>query len=294
MKGKGAGRTRAFTIEVIVAITILAILSLSLPGCAQSGGTFKGVVKASGSTTVLPIAQEAAVQLGDMKKGAKVEVQGGGSSVGIQQLKQKIVQIANSSRELKPGENPGTFVDHKIAFDIIAIVVNPANPVKNLTAEQVKGIFTGRIKNWKEVGGPDKNIIVVVRDQASGTREIFDQKVLGSTTEKPVESEPSAIECASNGVMRETLGITQNGIGYISYGYINKLIRPISYNGFEPTVKNSIDGKYPISRFLHMFTNGPATGTIKEYIDFVLSDKFQDEIVAQEYVQMKLVQSGVR
>jgi phosphate transport system substrate-binding protein len=296
MKGnKAAGRTRTFSVEVIIAIAVIAVLSLTLTGCGGSSkGAFEGVVKASGSTTVLPIAQEAAVELGDMKKGATVQVQGGGSSVGIQQLKQGIVQIANSSRELKPGENPGTFVDHKIAFDIIAIVINPANPVKNLTVEQAKGIFTGKIRNWKEVGGQDKNIIVVVRDQASGTREIFDQKVLGSTTDKPVESVGSAIECASNGVMRETIGITKNGIGYISFGYINKLIRPISYNGVAPTVKNAIDGKYPIARYLHMFTNKPATGTIKEYIDFVLSNKFQDEIVSQEYIQIRLVQSGVR
>ncbi len=143
-------------------------------------------------------------------------VQGGGSSVGVAQLKQGIVSIACTSRELKPGEDDGTFVDFKIALDIIAIVVHPGNPVDDLSKDQVRGIFTGAVTNWSEVGGEDKPIVVVVRDQASGTRQMFDEKALGK---QPCID--SAIECNSNGIVRETVGATPNAVGYVSYGYVN-------------------------------------------------------------------------
>ena len=112
----------------------------------------------------------------DRNPRSRVDVQGGGSSAGITQLQSHIVNIADSSRELQGNELAMGFVDHKIAFDIIAIIVNPKNPVRNLNSAQIKAIFTGKVNNWKTLGGFDKEIVVVVRDQASGTREVFDQK----------------------------------------------------------------------------------------------------------------------
>jgi phosphate transport system substrate-binding protein len=244
-------------------------------------------VKIAGSTTVLPLAQEAAVEFMGANPKANAEVQGGGSSAGINQLKQRVIDIANSSRDLQPGENDGTFVDHKIAFDIISIIVNPAIKKKNLTRAQARAVFTGAVTNWKQLGGPDRAIVVVVRDQASGTREVFDQKVLGSTPEKPVACVASAIESSSNGVVREIVASTDSSIGYVSYGYINSTVGAVNLDGVKPDIENATSGRYPLARYLRMFTIGQPKGAVKGYIDFVLSDKFQDEVVKKEYVRMK-------
>jgi phosphate transport system substrate-binding protein len=287
VKARPAGRF------FIALLAFLAAAGLLLGGCGgreAKSSRFKGVVKVSGSTTVLPVALEGATEFMDANPGANIQVQGGGSSVGITQVRESVVQIGDSSRDLKGDENDGTLVDHKIAFDIVGIVVNPGVPVSNLSSEQVKGVFTGSINNWKEVGGLDAPIIVVVRDIASGTREVFDQKALGSTTEKPVESEESAIESSSNGVVREIVGATANSIGYISTGYINRLVKPIAYNGVPPDVAHARNGEYPIARFLHMFTKGQPAGATRGYIDFMLSDVFQNSVIANEYVPIKQVQ----
>lgn len=269
--------------------TVLTLAMLGGCGSTQGEGRYRGTVNVSGSTTILPVGLEAATEFMDENPGANIQVQGGGSSVGISQLDEGIVQVAMSSRDLKGDENDGTLVDHKIAFDIIAIVVNPAVEVGNLTAEQVKGIFTGKIDNWKSINGHDAEIVVVVRDLASGTREMFDEKALGSTKDHPVESEPSAIECSSNGVMREIVGTTKNSIGYLSYGYINKLVKPVEYDGVPPDLENAKAGRYPMARYLHMFTKGKPKGAARGYIDFMLSDKFQQDVIAKEYVPIKSV-----
>jgi phosphate transport system substrate-binding protein len=280
------GKKRLIAAICIALAVAVATLASGCGGQAQKQAA-RGRVKVSGSTTVLPIAQEAAAEYSDANPGVRVDVQGGGSSVGITQLIQGIVDIGMSSRDLNPDEVGKGLVDHDIAFDVIAIVVNPSMPITNLSDAQIKAIFTGKAKNWKAFGGPDKQIVVVIRDQASGTREIFDKKALGATDTKVVESAGSAIQCSSNGVMREIVGSTSNAIGYISFGYVNKNIKAISFNDVAPTVKNAATGLYPIARYLHLFTKGEAKGAVKGYIDFMLSDKFQTEIVAREYVKIK-------
>ena len=278
-------------VALIVVLT-LALLSLA-GGCGKKStgreSAYSGTVKASGSTTVLPIALEAATEFMDANPAVNVQVQGGGSSAGITQLKEGVVQIANSSRDLQPGENEGNLVDFKIAFDIIGMVVNPSVPVSDLSSGQVEDIFTGSITNWKEVSGSDAEIVVVVRDLASGTREMFDQKALGSTKERPVYSVASAIECSSNGIVRETVATTPNSIGYISYGYINLKVKPVKYNGVPPDIPNAESGRYPMARYLHMFTKGRPAGAVKGYTDFVLSDKFQEDVVSVEYIPIRNV-----
>jgi phosphate transport system substrate-binding protein len=258
-------------------------------GAAKGKGTYSGRVRVSGSTTLLSLIQEASIEFMDANPRARVDVQGGGSSAGITQLKSGIVQIANSSRELKGEENGWGMVDHKIAFDIIAIIVNPSLKIRNLTSAQVKAIFTGKVRNWKAVGGPDKEIVVVVRDQASGTREVFDQKALGSTKEHPVASEPTAIESPSNGYVQEIVATTSNAIGYLSYGFVNETVTALSVNGVMPGVSTATDGRYPMARWLHMFTKGQASGAVQGFIDFVLSPEFQRKVVSQEYIEVTKV-----
>lgn len=256
-------------------LSLVVVLLSTLPGCFL----MRKMVRASGSTTVLPLAQQAADMFMQQNPGERVLVLGGGSSVGVAQLKEGIVNIACSSRDLKPGEDDGTFVDYKVALDIIDIVVNPKNGIDDLSKDQIQGIFTGAITNWSEVGGDDAPIVVVVRDQASGTRQMFDEKALGKQP-----SIASAIECNSNGIVRETVAATSNAIGYISFGYVNDSIKPIMYNGISPEVGPAKDGSYPLARFLHMFTRGEPEGRVKEYLDFIMSEDFQLNVVSKEYI----------
>ena len=283
MGKKTGGRARLCGIWAVAVVMALSPLA----GCGGAEEGAAGTLKVSGSTTVLPVAQEAASQFASRHHGARIEVQGGGSSVGIAQLKEKVVEIANSSRELKGEELKHGFFDSRIAFDIIGVVVHPANPVEDLSYERLRAVFTGKVKSWKDLGGPDREIVVIVRDLASGTREMFDEKALGATRENPVECVPSAIECASNGVVRETVASTPNAIGYLSYGYIDKRVKALTLEGIPPDLKNARAGRYPMARFLHMFTRERPRGLAGEFIDFVLSEKFQNEVIALEYVPIR-------
>lgn len=237
------------------------------------------MVRVAGSTTVLPLAQEAATRFMDVHGGTNILVQGGGSSVGISQLQEGIIDIANSSRNLNSDEDPGRFIDNRIALDVIAIVVNPRVQVSNLSRDEVKGIFTGTITRWSEVGGEDEAIVVVVRDQASGTRQMFDQIAL-----EKEDAAASAIECNSNGIIRETVAATPNSIGYLSLGYVNATIKAVGYDGVTASEETAKDNTYPLSRYLHMLTSREPRQTAREYIDYVLSEEFQTQVVAQEYI----------
>jgi len=271
----------------IAGLLLIAVTALALAGCGSSG--LSGTATLSGSTTVQPMAQEAADQFTKKNPSANVTVQGGGSSVGITQVSEGTVNIGDSSRELKDEEKNLGLVDHKVAFDVIVLIANPGVNVKSLTGDQVKGIFTGTITNWSQVGGADGTITVVTRDSASGTREMFDEKALGSTKDKPVKLVSGAIEANSNGVMRQKVASTKGAVGYISYGYLDNSVKALQYNGVAGNLQTGLDQTYPLSRYLHMFTKGAATGLTKAYIDFVLSPDFQNTTVSKEYIPMTKV-----
>jgi len=271
----------------VAGLILVLVIALALAGCGGSG--LSGTLMLSGSTTVQPIAQEAADQFMKANPSANMTVQGGGSSVGITQVSEGSVNIGDSSRDLKDEEKNLGLVDHKVAFDVIVLIINPDMSVNNLTADQVKGIFTGAITNWSQVGGPDGTITVVTRDSASGTREMFDEKALGSTKDNPVKLVAGAIEANSNGIMRQKVASTKGAAGYISYGYLDKSVKPLQFNGVAGNLQTGLDKTYPLSRYLHMFTKGDATGLTKAYIDFVLSPDFQNTTVSKEYIPMTKV-----
>jgi phosphate transport system substrate-binding protein len=274
---------------VKISMVLALLLIFAAVGCSSSDDSadgdqtdtgLSGELTISGSTTVLPLAQEAADQFMEENPGARVTVQGGGSSVGISNVSEGVVDIGNASRALKEDEEDLGLIDHEIALDVITVVVNPDVPVTDLTAEQVNGIFTGAITNWSEVGGPDAPITVVIRDEASGTREVFDEKAL----EDDAELVDGAIESNSNGIVRQTVASTPDSIGYISLGYLDSSVTAVSYDGVEASAETAVDGTYPLARYLHMFTKGQPSGLAEAYIDFVLSDEFQSEIVAEDYI----------
>lgn len=284
MKKKGLG----FGALGIVLVGILAAAIAA--GCSGVTGT----VTASGSTTVQPVAQAAAEQFMKQNSGANVTVQGGGSSVGITQVAEGSVNIGNSSRDLTDEEKSKGLVDHQIAYDVIVMIVNKNVSVSNLTKDQAKGIFVGTIKNWNQVGGPNAPIVVVVRDSASGTREMFDQKILGKTSTNPVSPVAGAQETNSNGIMVQKVGSTRNAIGYTSYGYLNNTVSALKLDGVTGNLANALNNTYPLGRYLHMFTKGKATGATESYINFVLSDDFQNNTVAKDYIPIAKAQATIK
>jgi len=279
-------KRRLGTIAVLSLAALL--LALGTVGCGSGSngeGTaepeLSGELTLSGSTTVLPLAQEAADRFMERYPDVNVTVQGGGSSVGISNVAEGVVDIGNSSRGLKDEEKSLGLVDHEIALDVIVVIVHKDVPLDDLTKQQVYDIFTGKVTNWKDVGGPDQAINVVVRDEASGTREMFDEKALNK--EAPMAG---AIECNSNGIVRQTVSSTPFSIGYVSLGYLDSSVKALRYDGVEGGKGTAVDKTYPLSRHLHMFTTGEATGLAEAFIEYLLSDTFQDEVVSEEYIPM--------
>jgi len=266
----------------LLAVTLVAAALLSsavVAGCGRSASGATDQLTVTGSTTVLPIAEVAAEDFMTANPGKSVLVAGVGSSAGIESVSSGTSDIGTSSRDLKPEEAGLGLVDTKIALDAIAVIVNPSNPVDSLTTSQVADIFEGKIRNWKEVGGLDQEIGLVNRDEASGTREAFTKIVLGGG-----DFDPTAAVLPGTGQVRSVVAQSPTAIGYISLGFVEskftkERVKALVIDGIAPDENTVAAGTYPISRVLHFFTKGEPTGLTKEYIDFVLSSKIQDEVV---------------
>jgi phosphate transport system substrate-binding protein len=254
---------------------------LSLCGCTSSSSSTE--ITVAGSTTVLPIAEIAAEKF-EAQSGVHVLVSGLGSSAGIEAAMNGTADIASSSRDLTASERDSDLVSTVIAHDGIAIIVNESNPVDDLSMDQLRGIYSGAITNWSEVGGPDLAIQVVNRDEASGTREAFRTIVMGDTS-----FDRSAAVLPGTGQVRDVVSRTPGAIGYISIGFVESSnattsVKSLSVGGVEATEANVENGTYPISRELYFFTNGEPTGAAYDYIQFVLSDEMAQTIRDAGYI----------
>ena len=256
-------------------LTLAFVLpAMFLAGCSAQSGAAKTVLTVTGSTTILPIAEVAAEMFHVRHSDLRVLVAGVGSSAGIESVTKGTSDIGTSSRELTPQEKTLGLVDTPVAFDAIAVIVNPANPVKALSKTQAADIFEGKITNWKQVGGPDEPIGVVNRDEASGTRDAFSKIVLGGAA-----FDSRAAVLPGTGQVRAVVADSLTAVGYISLGFVDKSVKAVSIDGVVPTEKTVADGTYPVSRKLHFFTVGVPSGLKKTYIDFVLSTAIQDKVV---------------
>ncbi len=279
--------TRSFSIRsspaFLAGVVVLLLAAALVSGCVGSDPSVEQrSISVTGSTTVLPIAQIAADAYMDKHQNDEILVSGGGSSVGIKAVGERTADIGMASRDIKSSEMeqyPG-IVEHVIAVDGIALIVNPQNPVSSLTMAEIKAIYKGEITNWKDVGGSDRQIVVVGRDSASGTREFFYDEVM-----KKEEFVRTQQELNSNGAVKQTVAQTPDAIGYVGLGYIDTTVKAISINKdgtlVAPTIDNVKNKSYPIARGLHMYTNGPETGLAKDYLDFLMSAEGQ-QIVSKE------------
>ncbi len=237
-----------------------------------------------GSTTVLPIAQKVAEAYMN-ERDISVSISGGGSGNGIKALLDGTTDIANASRFIKDKEvnkacAKGVYpVPFKIALDCIVPVVNPTNPVSDLSMRQLEAIYKGKIRNWEEVGGKNQKIVVVSRDSSSGTFEVWGDIVLegGRVT-------PRAVTVSSNGAVTQTVSNTSGALGYIGLAYVNDNLKQVKVDGVLGDEKTTQSGQYSISRPLYMFTNGWPEGTPLDFINYVFSAKGQKLIQSVESI----------
>ena len=242
----------------------------------------RGTLTISGSTTVFPIVQAAADRLIEANSGLSITVAGGGSGTGINDARAGRVHLGMSSREFTEEELRELSV-YSVANDGIAVIVHPNNPVKNLTADQVKKIFSGEITNWNQVGGNNAAILVYTRETGSGTRTTFQDLIMDG---EAITSR--ATPFASSALIKSGVARQANAIGYDSIGYVDETIKAVSVNNIMPTSETVLDETYLMSRQLYLCTRGNASGLAVKLIDYIRSAAIQKEIVeAEGYVQVR-------
>ena len=246
-------------------------------------------ISINGSTTILPFAQSTAEAFMKSYPEVRISVSGGGSGNGAKALIDGMAQVAAMSRRMKEGEiekaKAGGVepVEHSVAVDCIVPIVHPSNPVSDLTAQQLRDIYAGKITNWQEVGGPDKKIAVVGRDTSSGTYEVWNEKIMDKE-----DVTPRALIVASSGALVQTVAGNPLSIGYDSLGYVDaKLVKALKIDGVEGTPETARAGNIVTSRLLYMYTNGNPTGDLKAYLDFLIGEDGQKYVAREGFVTLK-------
>ena len=212
---------------------------------ASGGGDLSGKLVASGSTSVQPLMEALAEEFTALNPGVTMEVQAGGSTTGFKNVDSGVTELGNLSRNLKDEEKGDDINEHVLATDGIGVCVNIDNPVKNLTTEQVVGIFTGEITNWSEVGGNDGEIVVIQREAGSGTRGAFEEIL---DIEDAVKATQDANE---TGIVKNTVAGNENAIGYISLGSADETVHCVSVDDVEPIESAVLDGSQTFSSASH-------------------------------------------
>ncbi|MGB9802354.1 phosphate ABC transporter substrate-binding protein [Desulfofundulus sp.] len=262
-------------------LVLAAVLVVALAGCGQEqkqGGQAEiaGNLTALGSTALQPLVEQAAAQFMAKNPRAQIVVQGGGSGTGLSQVASGAADIGNSDifAEEKSGLDASQLVDHKVCVVGMAAVVNRGVTVDNLTRQQLVDIFTGKITNWKEVGGPDQKIVVIHRPKGSGTRATFKKYALGG-----MEDSAPGMEQDSSGTVRKMVAETPGAISYLALSYIDNSVKALKLDGVEPTVQNIANGKYPVWAYEHMYTKGEPAGLKKAFLDYMHSEEVQGQLV---------------
>jgi phosphate transport system substrate-binding protein len=244
--------------------------------------TMNGSLKISGSTTVQPICEGAVSVLRSMNSGLSISVAGGGSGTGINEATNGTVNIGMSSSAVS-AEQRAVLNVYVIAHDGIAIIVNNNNAVRNLTKEQAQKIFTGEIKNWKDVGGADAPILVQTRETGSGTLSALEDLLLG----KGVSVIGTATPHNSTALLQQAVAAERNAIGFISSGYVDSTVRALTIGNVAPTVGNIKNGTYPICRDLVLVTRGTPGALAAMYIDFLMSDAGQKVVTDEKFMGIR-------
>ncbi|MGC9517513.1 MAG: phosphate ABC transporter substrate-binding protein [Methanomicrobiales archaeon] len=234
-------------------------------------------IEIAGSTSVQPVAEKLANKYMETHPDVRINVQGGGSSLGIRSASQGIVDIGMSSKNLESDEKED-LKEYLIGKEGIVIAVSLKNPINDLTKEQLKDIFSGKITNWKEVGGPDAEINVITREEGSGTRSAFEEIVMDD-----VEIRKDAIVQTSTESVKQAVKQDPNAIGFVSLSHMSDDVKALKIDGFAPSVETISEGTYTIQRPFLFLTKGEPTGEAKAFIQWVLGPEGQ-AIIEEEKV----------
>lgn len=260
--------------SALLIIMSFMTLLLALAGCGSDKGESITVV---GSSALQPLVEAAGEQYSGDHLGVFVNVQGGGSGTGLSQIQEGAVNIGNSDlfASEKTGIKAAKLVDHKVAVVGITPVVNKKVGVKNLTIAQLRGIFTGRITNWRQVGGKNMPVVIVNRAQGSGTRATFERWVMAG------QPALAAQEQDSTGMVRQIVASTPGAISYMAFSYVDSSIKTVKVDGIAPTPANVYNNRWQIWAYEHMYTLGQPSGLTKRFLNYVQSDKIQNSLVKQ-------------
>ena len=258
---------------------------------AAASAAMAAPIVMDGSTTVLPFGQAAVEQYMKEHQGVQFSVSGTGTGNGFKSLADGAAQIANASRFIKDSEIQNCIskkvypVPFAVALDCIVPIVHKDNKVADLTKAQLKDIFSGKITNWKEVGGADAPIVVVGRDTSSGTYGTWQEMIMDAGEKTRVTAKAQVT--ASSGAMLATVSKNPNAIGYEGMGYVNDTVKGVKVEGVAASAATARNGQYPLSRFLYMFTNGWPQGEVLNFLMYMQSDAGQKIVNSTGYVSLR-------
>ncbi|HEY2494280.1 MAG TPA: phosphate ABC transporter substrate-binding protein [Paenibacillus sp.] len=278
------------TLALLLVVSACGSNNNATQGAGNSTETNKeaalsGSILAVGSTALQPLVEQVGQKFMADSKYSKiaVQVQGGGSGTGLTQVSGGQADIGNSDvfaeEKLKDADadKAKELVDHQVAVVAMATVSNKDTGVDSLTQQQMVDIFSGKVTNWKEVGGIDEKIVLVNRPSSSGTRSTFEKYALGTK----VDDIPGAITEESSGTVRKIVGETPGAIGYLALSYLDDSIKSVQYDGVEATVDNVTAGNYPVWAYEHMYTKGEPNEVVKAFLDYITSDEVQNSDVVE-------------
>ncbi|MFP4465843.1 MAG: phosphate ABC transporter substrate-binding protein PstS family protein [Candidatus Goldiibacteriota bacterium] len=272
---------------------LLAVFSMLVSGAVMAwewpwNKKDENKISTQGSTTVLPIVQKAAEVFMNANPDIEVSVRGGGSGVGIAAIMDGTVDIGMASRDIKEKEilsakkKGVNVVGTVIARDGMAVVVHPSNPIKAITVAQLKKIYSGEVKNWKELGGKDDAIVCMSRDSSSGTFAVFNGIVLGKE-----KLRTDAVMTVSNREVAENVKNTSGAIGYVGLAFVSDALKVLPLNGVMPSDSSVGSGTYKLARGLNLYTDGEPSGLAGKFVDFIMSSQGQKIVKEVGYTAVK-------
>jgi len=274
-------------VDGVVILTVCFFFGL-MQGVAFCGALdgfagLEGTIAIAGGTAHIPVMNDAAKNIMTVNPGIRITVEGGGSGVGVQKVGEGLADIGNTGRALSEQEIAKYGLkSFAFALDGVAAAVHPENPVSDLSPQQLRDIFAGSITNWKAVGGMDAPIHLFCRDEASGTREVFWEKLL---KKGPVAATANIV--ASNGAMKVAISQDKNAIGYVGIGHVDQSLKALKLEGIATTQENAMNGSYPVVRKLYMNTRGEPSKLVGTFIDYVMGPECADIIKKYGYIPLK-------
>lgn len=275
---------------VLAALAVMMVASVAGCGGSQdqkaSGGDNKGAavsgsITGSGSSALLPLVKDAAEKFKEKNKDVSISLNAGGSGTGLKQVSDGSVDMGNSdvpAESKLDKDKVAQLEDHKVAVMTVAAIVNPdvGATVKNLTKEQLTDVFTAKVKNWKEVGGPDEPIVLVTRPKTSGTRALFKQYAINGQE----EADNKSLETDNSGILVQSVAQNPGAIGYVALPYLinDKSVVKLSIDGVEPSLENTYSGKYPVWGYEHIYTSKNPKDAVKAFIEYIQGDEYGKRI----------------